>query len=50
MIGRWLNALDHLPRWWQRGLLIVFPLLLFGVLVAAFALSGTSVPVSLNST
>ena len=39
MIGRLLNALDRLPGWCQRGLVIVFPLLFFGVLVAAFALA-----------
>lgn len=39
MIGRLLNALDRLPGWWQRGMVIVFPLVLFGVLVAAFALA-----------
>jgi hypothetical protein len=37
-----LTALDRLPGWWQRGIVIVFPLLLFGVLVAAFALAPSS--------
>jgi hypothetical protein len=39
MIGRLLNAVDRLPEWARRGLIIVLPLLLFGVLVAAFALA-----------
>ena len=39
MISRVVRALDRLPGWWQRGMVIVFPLLLFGVLVAAFALA-----------
>jgi hypothetical protein len=46
VIGRLLNALDRLPGLWQRGIVIVFPLLLFGVLVAVFALAplGTRRP------
>jgi len=39
MIGRLLNALDRLPWLWQRGMVIVSPLLLFAVLVAVFALA-----------
>jgi len=46
MIGWLLNALDGLPGWGRRAMVIVFPLLLFGVLVAAFALapSGGRLP------
>lgn len=46
MIGWVLNALNRLPGWARRGMVIVFPLLLFGVLVAAFALapSGGGLP------
>lgn len=39
MIGWLLNALDGLPGWTRRGMVIVFPLLLFGVIIAAFALA-----------
>jgi hypothetical protein len=42
VISRLLNGLDRWPGWWQRGIVIVFPLLLFGVLVAAFALAPSS--------
>ena len=39
MIGRLLSALDRMPMWARRGVVIVFPLLLFGALVAGFALA-----------
>jgi hypothetical protein len=36
-----LGAIGRLPVWARRGLMIVFPLLLMGVLVAGFALAPT---------
>jgi len=39
VIGGLVSALDRLPGWIRRGMVIVVPLLLFGVLVAAFALA-----------
>jgi len=46
MIGCLLNALDRLPGWARRGMVIGLPLLLSGALVAAFALapSGGGLP------
>ena len=41
MSARLLDAIGRLPIWARRGLMIVFPLLLLGVLVAGFALAPT---------
>ena len=41
MSARLLAAIGRLPIWARRGLMIVFPLLLLGVLVAALALAPT---------
>ena len=41
MSARLLGAIGRLPIWARRGLMIVFPLLLLGVLVAGFALAPT---------
>jgi hypothetical protein len=38
---RLLGAIGRLPFWARRGLMIAFPLLLLGVLIAAFALALT---------
>ena len=38
MSARLPGAIGRLPIWARRGLIIVFPLLLLGVLVAGFAL------------
>ena len=42
MSARLLDAMGRLPIWARRGLMIVFPLLLLGVLVAGFALAPTA--------
>ena len=39
MMGRLLNAVDRMPESARRGAVILVPLLLFGMLVAAFALA-----------
>ena len=41
MSARLLGALDRLPPWARRALMIAVPLLLLAVLVAAFALAPT---------
>jgi len=41
MSARLLGAIGRLPIWGRRGLMIVFPLLLLGVLVAGFAIAPT---------
>jgi hypothetical protein len=41
MSARLLGAIGRLPIWARRGLMIVFPLLLLGMLVAGFALAPT---------
>lgn len=46
MIGCLLNALDRLPGWARRGMVIGLPLLLSGALVAAFALAPSGGGVS----
>ncbi len=46
MIGRLLNNLDRASGWARRRMVIVVPLLLFGVLVGAFALAPTEGRVS----
>ena len=42
MSARLPGAMGRLPIWARRGLMIVFPLLLLGVLVAGFALAPTA--------
>ena len=41
MIVRLVSALERLPAWSRRGLMIVCPALLLGVLLAGFALAPT---------